>query len=90
MRLKVKLSGHIFVVLINIGNTHNSIHPRVARRVGLKVLKHKSIGVNIVDGSKSWSEGSCSNITLMIQGDQFITRAYIIHLGGCNIVLRIQ
>jgi hypothetical protein len=90
MRVVVKLSGHNFVVLINTGSTYNFIHLRVARRVGMKVLKHKPIRVNIADGSKLWSEGSCSNIKLMIQGDQFVTRAYVIHLRGCDMVLGIQ
>jgi hypothetical protein len=52
IRVLVKLSGHNFVALIDTGSTHNFIHPRVARRVGMKVLKHKPIGVNIADGSK--------------------------------------
>ena len=69
MRVSVKLSGHNFVALIDTGNTHNFIHSRVARRAGIKVLKHNPIGVNIADGSKLWSEGSCSDIRLMIQGD---------------------
>ncbi|XP_011013834.1 PREDICTED: uncharacterized protein LOC105117775 [Populus euphratica] len=49
MRVEVKLSGHNFVALIDTGSTHNFIHPRVARRVGMKVLKHKPIRVNIAD-----------------------------------------
>jgi hypothetical protein len=69
MRVKVKLSGHNFVALIDTWSTHNFLHPRVVRRVGLNVLKHKPIGVNIVDGSRLWSEGSCSYIKLVIQGD---------------------
>jgi len=90
MRVEVKLSGHNFVALIDIGSIHNFIHPRVGRRVGLKVLKHKPIEVNITDGSRLWSEGSCSDIKLMIQGDQFVTRSYIIQLGGYDMVLGIQ
>jgi len=90
MRVKVKLSGHNFVALIDTGSTHNFIHLRVARRVGMKVLKHKPIGVNIADGSRLWNKGSCPDIKLTIQGDQFVTRAYIIQLGGCDMVLGIQ
>lgn len=90
MRVSVKLSGHNFMVLIDTGSSHNFIHPRVAKRVGMRVLKHKPIGVNIADGSKPWSEGSCSDIKLMIQSDQFVTRAYVIQLGGCDMVLGIQ
>ena len=90
MRVVVKLSGHNFVALIDTGSTYNFIHPRVVRRVWMKVLKHKPIGVNIADGSKLWSEGSCSDIKLMIQGDQFFTRAYVIQLRGCDMVLGIK
>ena len=56
----------------------------------MKVLKHRPIRVNIADGSRLWSEGSCSDIKLLIQGNQFVTRAYTIQLGGCDIVLGIQ
>jgi len=56
----------------------------------MKVLKHKPIRVNIAYGSKLWSEGSCSDIKLMIQGDQFVTWDYIIQLRGCDVVLGIQ
>jgi len=56
----------------------------------MKVLKHKPIGVNIADGSKLWSEGSCSDIKLMIQGDRFVTRAYVIQIRGCDMMLGIQ
>jgi hypothetical protein len=93
MMVEVKLSSHNFVALIDTGSTHKFmafIHPRVARRVRLNVLKHKPIGVNIADDSRLWSEGRCSNIKLVIQGDQFVTQAYIIQLGGCDIVLGIQ
>jgi hypothetical protein len=90
MRVEVKLSSHNFVALIDTGSTHNFIHPRVGRRVGLNVLKHKPIGVNITDGSRLWSEGRCSDIKLVIQGDQFVTQAYVIQLRGCDIVLGIQ
>jgi len=69
MRVEVKLSGHNFVALIDTRSTHNFIHPRVVRRVGLNVLKHKPIRVNIADSSMLWSEGSCSNIKLVIRGD---------------------
>ena len=68
MRLEVKMSGHIFVALIDTRSTHNFIHSRVANRTGLKVLKHKTIRVNIADGSRLWTKGSCLDITLMIQG----------------------
>ena len=87
MRVEVKLSGHNFVALIYIGSTHNFIHPGVARRARMKVLKYKPIGVNIANRSRLWSEGSCSDIKLVIQGDQFVTRAYVIQLGGCDMVL---
>ena len=78
------------MALIDTGSTYNFIHPRVVRRVWMKVLKHKPIGVNIADGSKLWSEGSCSDIKFMIQGDQFFTRAYVIQLRGCDMVLGIK
>jgi hypothetical protein len=90
MRVKVKLNGHNFMALIDTRSTHNFIHLRVARKVGMKVLKHKPIRVNIAYGSRLWSEGSCSDIKLMIQGDQFVTWDYIIQLGGCDMVLGIQ
>nr|XP_034919250.1 uncharacterized protein LOC118052388 [Populus alba] len=88
MRVSIKLSGHNFVALIDTRSTHNFIHPRVARRVGMKVLK-QTIEVK-ADGSKLWSEGSCSDIKLMIQENQFVTRAYVLQLGGCDMVLGIQ
>jgi hypothetical protein len=62
----------------------------VARRVGLNVSKYKPIRVNITNGSRLWSEGSRSDVKLLIQGDQFITHVYVIQLEGCDIVLGIQ
>jgi hypothetical protein len=91
MKVEVKLNGHNFIALIDIENTHNFLHPIVARRVGLNVSKHKPIIVNIINGSRLWSEGSCSDIKLiLIQGDQFITHVYVIQLEGCDIVLGIK
>jgi hypothetical protein len=79
MKVEVKLNGHNFIALIDIGSTHNFLHPIVARRVRLNVSKHKPIIVNITNGSRLWSEGSCSDIKLiLIQGDQFITQVYVL------------
>jgi hypothetical protein len=91
MKVEVKPNGHNFIALIDIENTHNFLHPIVVRRVGLNVSKHKPIIVNITNGSRLWSEGSCSDIKLiLIQGDQFITHVYVIQLEGCDIVLGIK
>jgi hypothetical protein len=79
MKVEVKPNGHNFIALIDIKNTHNFLHPIVVRRVGLNVSKHKPIIVNITNGSRLWSEGSCSDIKLiLIQGDQFITQVYVL------------
>lgn len=90
MKVEVKLNGCNFIALIDIGSTHNFLHPIVATRVGLNVSKYKPIRVNITNGSRLWSEGSRSDVKLLIQGDQFITHVYVIQLEGCDIVLGIQ
>ena len=90
MRVKIKLKGHEFIALIDTGSTHNFLHPRVARKVRLSIIKHKPIGVHIADGSMLWSEGSCQEVKLLIQESPFTTQAYILQLGGCDIVLGIQ
>ena len=90
MRVKVRVKNYEFVALIDTGSTHNFLHPKVARRVGLEITKHEPIGVHIADGSKLWSEGSCPEIKFLIQGGQFFTQAYILPIGGCDVVLGIQ
>ena len=57
---------------------------------GLRVTKHEPIRVSIADRSKLWSEGSCQDILVFIQGGRFTTQAYILQLGGCDMVLGIQ
>jgi hypothetical protein len=90
MKVEVKLNDHNFIALIDIRSTHNFLHPIVARRVGRNVSKHKPIRVNITNGSRLWSEGSCLDVKLLIQSDQFITHVYVIQLERYDIVLGIQ
>jgi hypothetical protein len=52
MRVEVKPNGCNFMALIDTRSTHNFLHPRVFKRVGLNVSRHKLIGVNIIDGSR--------------------------------------
>ena len=90
MRVKIKVKGHTFIALIDTGSTHNFVHPRVVRRTGIRVTRHPPVGVSIADGSKIWTEGSCQNILIIIQGGHFTTQAYILQLGGCDVVLGIH
>jgi hypothetical protein len=52
MRVEVKSNGYNFTALIDTRSTHNFLHPRVSKKVGLNVSRHKLFGVNITDGSR--------------------------------------
>jgi hypothetical protein len=66
----LKLIGYIkhtkFIILIDIGNTHNFIHRRIYREINCYSFTIKKIQIMISNGGSMKYGGCCENVCLQI------------------------
>eukprot|EP00253_Pinus_taeda_P028551 PITA_28551 len=87
----LKIRGFIkhrpVVFLIDSGSTHNFIHQKVTEAVHCSVRAVSNFQVQIADGGTMKCEGRCENVKLQMGDYQLKTYMFVIHMGGCDIVL---
>lgn len=45
--------------------------------------------VRVVNGESLLSEGKCPMVEVKVQNQRFLVKAYLLVLGGCDMVLRV-
>lgn len=86
MRIKGRVSNQEVVILIDSGSTHNFVDPAVVRRAQLPIDPRHRLTVTVANGEKMISEGGLCNVKLKLQGHVFTMEAYVLVLGGCDMV----
>ena len=77
-------------VLLDTGSTHNFIQSRIARAVGLPIIKTSTFQVMIGNGQKLECQGHCTNVKLSIQNFTFSTTFHVLPIQGADVVLGVQ
>lgn len=90
MRLVGQIGGEHVVILVDMRNTHNIIDPTIVQRAKLKVNKALRLIVKVANRVILPSEGFYLDFSIKIQGIQFSSSFYILKLGGCGDVLRVN
>jgi hypothetical protein len=55
------------VILVDTGNTHNFLDPRIVRNSHLCIRSlKKKMQVKVADGDRMLSEGKCENVALIV------------------------
>ncbi|KAF5462657.1 hypothetical protein F2P56_018645 [Juglans regia] len=90
MRVKGRVGNQKVVILIDSGSTHNFIDPSVIKKAKVPVNSDRIIKVRVANGETVMSEGSCASLRVRIQGNVFVTEAFVLVLVGCDMVLGVQ
>jgi hypothetical protein len=87
----LKLVGYIkhqkFIILVDCGSTHNSIHKRVAKETHYFVHQVPNFQIMIVNGGMMKCGGRYENVRLQMGDYQLKNHLFSINMGGCDIVL---
>lgn len=87
MRLRGRINHQDCVVLIDSRSTHNFLDPEILKGSKLKADSNHKLAVTIANGEKVKSEGKCADVMIRMQGNEFEMEAYVLMLGGCDVVL---
>jgi hypothetical protein len=78
------------VVLIDIGSTHNFIHPRLVDELHFFVRPVSNFQIFITNGGTMKCGGHCENVKLQMGDYHMKTHIFSISMGGCDIVLGME
>lgn len=90
MRVSGSLHNQELVILIDSGSTHNFVDPVVVQKAKLLVDSSHTLAVTVANGDKVKSEGKLYNLKLRLQGHTFAIDAYVLVLGGCDMVFGVH
>ncbi|KAL9460236.1 hypothetical protein AB3S75_003442 [Citrus x aurantiifolia] len=89
-RLSAKINNQHLSVLINIGSTHNYLHPRLAHFLHLAIEKTISFLVAVGNGEWIRSEGHCLKVNFEMQSVEFEADIHILDFCGADAILGVQ
>ncbi|OMP09787.1 Retroviral aspartyl protease [Corchorus olitorius] len=90
LRLKAKIAGHLFTVLVDSGSTHNLIQPRVAHFLNLPVQPAPPLTIEVGNGETLKCSGRISDLNIELQQHQFTLDLFLLDIHGAEVVLGIQ
>ncbi|GKB30446.1 ty3-gypsy retrotransposon protein [Tanacetum coccineum] len=87
LRVTAHIDGHAVTVLVDSGNTHNIIQPRIATFLNLPITPISPFPVMVGNGSHIHCDGFCQTVTLNIQNTPFTIPFFVLPIEGADIVL---
>lgn len=87
LRFEATINGAPILVLVDSRAIHNFVAPQVALRLDLKVDYSKKNAVKLRDGHHVFAMGRCSRVPLQIGELILVVEAYVLDLGGMDIIL---
>lgn len=87
----IKLIGTIsklaITILVDSGNTHSFIDPKLLIQMRITPEKANSLVVTIANGNKLNCDSICSGLKWQVQNEMFEKDFRVLKLGGCDMVL---
>lgn len=90
MRVTGSYNKRSLHILIDSGNTHNSLNIQVAKKLGCKIEALNPLQVTMTDGNKLKIQAMVKNIIRTLQQNNFQANMMLIRLGCCYMVLEID
>lgn len=87
MRVLAQVENYTQVVLINSRNTNDFLDQGTMWKIKLKCNSIDTVRVKVANGVVMSNEGMISQLPFEIQGLKLESDAYVINLGGCDMVL---
>ncbi|XP_026445458.1 uncharacterized protein LOC113346084 [Papaver somniferum] len=91
MRVTGRIKSQPITILIDLGSTHNFLHPSVAKQCGFEVCSRDSpLSVTVGDGGKLNTRGSCPSVHIQLPSFRFSADFHLLDISGCDVVLGVQ
>ena len=90
MRVRGFLKKLPLTILIDCGNTHNFIDPRISKQDDCFVHPCSSFEAIIANGGTLPCKGKCRNVRISIGDYILCSDMFSLPLGGCDVVLGAQ
>ena len=90
MRIVGTIQQQRIVILVDSGSTHNFLDLSVVKRTKISRNFLQIIKVTVANGEEILSEGKCTYVCLILQGNTFCSEFFVLTLGGCDVVLGVQ
>lgn len=90
MRLEGLVMGAPVLILIDSGASHNFVSPQVVAALDLKIDHSRKLSVRLGDEHCIFTAGKCLSIPLKLGGINVTIDAYILELGGVDIILGVE
>lgn len=87
MRVLAQVKNYTLVVLINSRNTNDFLDQGTMWKIKLKCNSIDMVRVKVANGVVMSNEGMISQLPFEIQELKLESDAYVINLGGCDMVL---
>ena len=87
----IKVIGRIkqkfFVILIDLGSTHNFIDATLVSHLHIPVDISQILEVKVTNGKVIRTLGVCREVPVWLQGHDFLVQLHVLQMGGCDLVL---
>lgn len=84
------MEGYPILLLVDSGASHNFIAKELVASLGLGLADTKPYGVSLGNGSRCESKGVCPVIKVKIGKHYVVVDAYVLDLGGVDIILGVE
>ncbi|OMO78169.1 Retrotransposon gag protein [Corchorus olitorius] len=90
LKLKAKIAGRWFTVLVDSGSTHNLIQSRVAQFLNLPVQPALPLTIEVGNGETLKCSGRITDLAVDLQQHSFTLDLFLFDIHGAELVLGIQ
>lgn len=87
LRFQASIMGHTVSVLVDTGNSHNILQPRVATFLNLPITTIDPFTVMVGNGAYIQCSGLCPEVSLIVQQTTFKVSFYLLPIHGADAVL---
>lgn len=90
LHFKRSILGQIMMVLVDMGNSHNILQPRLIGHLNLPISPTIAFSVMLGNGKHIYCSGLCSKVTMVIQDQVFKVPMCLLPIQGVGLVLGMQ
>ena len=90
MRVIGKVKHKSMVILIDLGSTHNFVDTSLFSQLHIHVDSTQILEVKVANGEVLRTHGLCKDVSIGLQGHQFLVQLHVLPMGGCDLILGTQ
>ena len=90
MQIHSRIGKTPLTILIDSGSTHNFLHHKIAKIIGLKSERSCLFSMVVSNGERLSSPRRCNEVKLSLQGIPIKVDFFLLPLEGCDVVLGVQ